>query len=289
MRHNSTTLTTESLVDLESLHFSVLMSIYSATRAGDLDRCLESLSVQSALPNEIVLVRDGPVDISVEHCIENYAQFFPFRHLHFPQNRGLGHALRDGLLACDHELVARVDSDDWSVPERFELQIAFLKQNPSISVIGGWLREHYQSSAGLVPVVRQTPVDYRSLKRAARRRNPINHPTVMFRKSHVLESGNYEPCQLFEDYFLWARMLVHGYHLANLPQVLAETKVDAEYFSRRGGTKYVRKELRLLEKLGEIGFFSFLDTSIFILSRLPIRLMPTGTRRRLYKLFLRNA
>ena len=162
------------------------MSIYAATRADDLDRCLDSLTTQSLVPQQIVLVRDGPVDTTVERCIENHSRNLPLYHLIYSKNRGLGLALRDGLLACDHELVARADSDDWSVPERFALQVDYLSMNPSISVIGGWLKEYYQSTTGPVPVVRQTPLDHGSLKRAGRRRNPINHPTAMFRKSHVV-------------------------------------------------------------------------------------------------------
>lgn len=268
--------------------FSVLMSIYAATQADDLHRCLESLAGQSLAPNQIVLVRDGPVDGSVEKYLENHARNLPLRQLQFPQNRGLGLALRDGLQACDYEIVARADSDSWSVPDRFAVQVDYLVNNPSISVIGGWMREYYQEAAGSIGVVRQTPLEHASVERAARRRNPLNHPTVMFRKSHVLGSGNYEPCLLFEDYFLWARMLMKGYHLANLPCVLVETDVNPGYFSRRGGIAYVRKELYLLQKLRNIGFLSLVDTGTFILSRLPIRLLPLAVRQRLYKAFLRN-
>ena len=270
------------------MQFSVLMSIYAATKADDLDRCLENLAAQSLAPDQIVLVRDGPVKSGIEQCIIRHSQNLPLHHLHFSQNRGLGLALRDGLQACDHEFVARVDSDDWSVPKRFSLQVDYLVNNPSISVIGGWLKENYQNASGPVSVVRQTPLEHRSVERAARRRNPLNHPTVMFRKSHVLASGNYEACLLFEDYFLWAKMLMSGYHLANLPYVLVETEVDLGYFSRRGGIAYVRKEIYLIQKLRKIGFLSSIDTGIFFLSRLPMRLLPLKVRQCLYKVLLRH-
>ena len=264
------------------------MSIYRATQANEMDRCLKSLSEQSLPPNQIVLVRDGPVEVSVEQCIKDHSRHLQIYHLHFPHNRGLGLALRDGLQACDHEFVARVDSDDWSLPERFALQLDYLLNNPSVSVIGGWLKEYYQDTAGPVGVVRQTPMCRSSIDRVARRRNPLNHPTVMFRKSHALSCGNYKPCLLFEDYFLWARMLMLGYQLANLPQVLVETQVGPQYFSRRGGIAYVRNELNLLKHLKAIGFLSSIDASIFILSRIPVRLLPLNIRQRLYKLFLRK-
>jgi len=270
------------------MQFSVLMSIYNATRADDLDRCLTSIAEQSIAPNQIVLVRDGPIHRSVEQCIEIHQNNLPIQQLNFAQNRGLGLALRDGLLACTHELVARVDSDDWSISKRFELQINYLSNNPSVSVVGGWLKEHYQATGAPIDVIRQTPLGHDSIVRFARRRNPLNHPTVMFRKSHVLASGNYETCLLFEDYLLWAQMLVLGYCLANLPTVLVETNVDLSYFSRRGGLSYTKKELYLLRKLKTIGFLSHVDAAIFILSRLPVRLLPLRLRHFLYKIFLRN-
>ena len=103
-------------------------------------------------------------------------------------------------------------------------------------------------------MIRPTPLEQMTLKRNARRRNPLNHPTVMFRKSHVLASGNYESCPLFEDYLLWVKMLVGRYHLSNLPKVLVETEIDTNYFARRGGLQNIRQEINLLSKLYKIGF-----------------------------------
>jgi len=270
------------------MKFSVLMSIYAATRLDDLERCLESLAQQTLQPDQIVLVYDGPVDACVENWIENRARQMPLYCLKFPTNRGLGPALRDGLIACKHDLVARVDSDDWSVPERFEIQVDHLLNNPSISVIGGWLKEYYPGISGSVGMIRRTPLEQMTLKRNARRKNPLNHPTVMFRKYHVLASGNYESCPLFEDYLLWAKMLMRGYHLSNLPKVLVETEIDTDYFARRGGLYYIRQEIHLLSKLYTIGFFSRSRSIIFFLSRLPMRLIPKRLRQHSYKLMLRG-
>jgi glycosyltransferase involved in cell wall biosynthesis len=272
------------------MSFSVLMSIYNATQAPELDHSLKSLAAQHLAPNQIVLVRDGPVQPKVEQCIEKYIGTLPFKHLHYSQNRGLGAALRDGLSACENELVARVDCDDRSVPQRFDLQVKYLADNPSISVIGGWMKEYYPQSQVGKPntAVRKTPIEPTSVTCSARRRNPLNHPTVMFRKAHVLASGSYQPCMLFEDYFLWIRMLVAGYHLANIPHVLVETEVDSNYFTRRGGMAYLKHELDLLGKVRKLGFFSRTDATIFVLSRLPMRLCSPKAREVLYRMLLRG-
>lgn len=271
------------------MSFSVLMSIYSATQADELDRCLKSLTMQELPTNQVVMVRDGPVDPDVEKCISKFSSRLPFEHLYFSSNRGLGCALHDGLNVCSNELVARVDSDDYSVPERFALQCDYLEENPLISVVGGWMKEHYLINGVSSVVVRQTPISTSNVAHTARRRNPVNHPTAMFRKSHVLQSGSYQPCLLFEDYFLWARMLMAGYQIANVPQVLVETHVDSEFFARRGGISYLNHEVHLLKKFRSIGFLSGANSAVFVLSRLPMRLAPLKLREQLYRVLLRKS
>ena len=265
------------------------MSIYSATQADELNLCLESLTMQELPTNQVVLVRDGPVHPDVEKCIAKFSSRLPFEHLYFSSNRGLGCALHDGLKVCSNELVARVDSDDYSVPERFALQWDYLEENPAISVVGGWMKEHYLIDDVSSVVVRQTPLSPSNVAHTARRRNPVNHPTAMFKKSHVLESGSYQPCLLFEDYFLWARMLMAGYQIANLPQVLVETHVGSEFFARRGGISYLNHELHLLKKFRSIGFISGVNSAVFVLSRLPMRLAPLKLREQLYRALLRKS
>lgn len=273
---------------MNTLPVSVLISIYSATTADELNQCFSSLSKQTNLADEIVLVWDGPVDSSVKACIEQHELVLPLHHYPIARHRGLGPALKDGLAACSNELIARVDSDDWSVPTRFEKQATFLCDHPEVSVLGGWLKEWYRLDNGRVSSIRKCPLDFHSINKTAKFRNPINHPTVMFRKSHVLSCGNYESCDFFEDYLLWAKMLKNGYALRNLPEIFVETQVDLSYFQRRGGLRYVKHELTLIKRLWNIGFLSVPHMIIFFLSRVPIRLLPSIIRKQLYRLFLRR-
>jgi len=270
------------------MQVSALLPIYHGARASELDVCLQSLAGQESPAAEVIIARDGPVSDSVEEKIRQYEGFLPLRHLFFPENRGLGATLNDAVLQCKHELIARVDADDRSLPHRFTDQIAFLQKNPQISLVGGWMRERYQTKAGRKHRARKTPSHPQEISRLARRRNPINHPTTMFRKSSVIASGNYQPCLMFEDYFLWARMLKRGFKLANLPDVLVETDVSTEYFSRRGGIDYFRHELHFLGQLRQMGFMSLKDAVIFVGTRLPVRLLPILLREQLYRNALRN-
>jgi glycosyltransferase involved in cell wall biosynthesis len=267
---------------------SVLLPIYHGASAPEIDVCLRSLVRQDSPAAEVIIARDGPVSDSVEEKIRQYESLLPLRHIFFAENRGLGATLNDSVLQCKYELIARVDADDQSLPHRFADQIIFLQNNPQISVVGGWMRERYKTKTGIKGRVRETPTQSQDVSRLARRRNPINHPTTMFRKSSVIESGNYQPCSMFEDYFLWMRMLQKGFKLANLPDVLVETDVNAEYFSRRGGIDYFRHELRFLCQLRKIGFMPLIDAIIFVLTRLPVRILPIALREHLYRNALRN-
>lgn len=268
--------------------FSVLMSVYRATKAPELGRCLSSIRDQSVIPDDIVIVYDGPVPEDVEQTINEFAETLPIQTLVFESNRGLGLALRDGLVTCSHELVARMDTDDVCLPRRFEMQLDYLRAHPEISLVGGLLRERYRDRNSVVSVERALPEEPEDVARLAKYRNPTNHPTVMFRKSHVLRVGGYVSFPLMEDYHLFSRMLVRGMSIANMPEVFVEAEPDEEFFRRRGGLGYFRQEIRLARAFREIGFHSGGDSVRFLLSRAPYRLLPTGVRRWMYTRFLRR-
>jgi glycosyltransferase involved in cell wall biosynthesis len=269
--------------------FSVLMSAYIGTRLDEIQACFESILSQCTTPAEIVIVFDGPVQADVEAYVRSLRDIGVtpvFRRTH----TGLGPALGNGLAHCNFELVARMDTDDICLPGRFECQSRFMAENPHISVVGGLLREHYTRVEERQPVVvtRRMPCDPAVIRGAAKLRNPINHQTAMFRKAHVTRVGSYTDFPWFEDYFLWARMIVAGYLLANLNRVFVETQVGPEYFKHRGGIKYLGHELRLARAFKRIGFHSAQDTVKFVASRTAFRIVPTSIRAQLYRGILRG-
>jgi len=269
------------------LNFSVLMSVYLGTKASELTTCFESLLSQTLPANEIVVVIDGPLTTETKHCLNQYCGRLPIKPLPFPTNRGLGLALRDGLVACENELIARVDSDDVSLPQRFQKQTMFMVENSAISIVGSALCETYYFRKTSTKVIRNVPKSSH-LGRSHRIRNPLNHPTVMYRKSHVLSCGNYENCNLFEDYLLWAKIIQNGYKVANLCDPLVETTVDNEYFKRRGGLKYIFDEIALCKRLLALNYFSKINAATFLCTRIPLRLIPNPWRKFIYLTLLRT-
>ena len=180
-----------------------------------------------------------------------------------------------------------MDTDDINIETRFRLQFQAFVQFPELSVVGGLMEE--KSPDGIQQMVRRVPNHHTEIHNAARFRNPLNHPTVMFRRADVIEAGNYQPMMWFEDYFLWARMLQKGYQFLNLDTVLVTTVVEPSYFDRRGGWQYLKREFALTRTLQHIGFHSPVDSGIFMLMRFLFRVMPNRLRSWLYIRALRQS
>ncbi|MDC1071580.1 glycosyltransferase [Gammaproteobacteria bacterium] len=271
--------------------FSVLLPIYLRADPCELQHCLQSLVSQTLLPDEVVVVEDGPITHELDAVLIDYSKKLNLVRHQCDKHRGLGPALQDGLLKCSFPLVARVDSDDTSVPERFQWQIEHLESNPQISIVGGVLCETLPSNSNqtnLFRLNRELPTDPDNLRHFAKYRNPLSHPTVMFRRCSVLAVGGYQDCPFFEDYFLWVRMLIGNKLLSNLERVLVHTTADNNYFSRRTGLSYRQAEWLFAEKLLKLGFHSRLENMFFRIFRIPLRFLSHEVIGGLYSRLLRK-
>jgi hypothetical protein len=213
--------------------------------------------------------------------------YLPVVVLKFPENRGLGAVLAEGILACNCQLVARVDTDDINLPHRFEKQHSAFLEGPKLSLVGGQMEEIYANDGGETSLLRSVPLATAEINSSSRYRNPINHPTVMFHRNDIIDVGNYQTMLCFEDYYLWIRLIMAGYSIINLDDILVETKVDSDYFGRRGGANYFKMEYRLANKFREIGFQTKFQSIEFLASRILFRIVPVRLRYWMYSRFLR--
>jgi glycosyltransferase involved in cell wall biosynthesis len=124
--------------------FSVLMSIYYKEAPDNLDQCLESLANQTVPANEIVIVKDGILPAGLEKTLLSWQEKLPLKIVGYEENKGLAYALNYGLDYCSHELVARMDSDDICLSDRFEKQISFFERNQDTVIVGTNLFEFYE-------------------------------------------------------------------------------------------------------------------------------------------------
>lgn len=271
------------------MKFSVLLSVYAKENPVYLEQALESVLCQTCMPNEIVLIEDGPLTSELYRGIEQYEKTYPsfFRRVPLKQNVGLGRALNQGVLACRYPFIARMDTDDIARPDRFEKQVSAFRANPELSLVGGWIEE-FSDSPDEIRSVRSVPLSHQDIVQYAKRRNPINHMTVMFRKQAVLEAGNYLPMDLSEDYYLWYRLIEKGFLLCNLSDILVSVRGGKEMIARRGGFQYWQSERELQQIFLTSGFISRQEYIRNITVRFFARMMPGIVRDLLYQKILRK-
>lgn len=272
--------------------FSVLMSVYFREDPIYLEEALISLVDQTVLPSEIVLVEDGPLTKELYDVISRCKMNFPIPlvSLALEKNMGLGMALNKGLALCEFDIVARMDSDDISANNRFELQYNFMLEHNEYAVVGASL-EDFHRIPGDLGVLRVLPQTGEKLLKYSKYRSPVNHATAMFKKAAILDSGNYDGDILFhEDYSLFIRLLRKGYKIFNMNDVLYYVRVGSgvEAIKRRTGSRYIKNEIKFLKfalKIGHLSYFEFLSSLIL---KVPIRMLPPRLVYLLYKNFFRK-
>ncbi len=226
-------------------NYSVLMSVYDREKPENLCLSINSILNQTIPPDEIVIVKDGILTSELDEVLEQYSMSNPiFNVIGYKENRGLGWALNYGLNYCRNELVARMDSDDIARHDRCEKQLKEFEKNSSLAIIGGDIAE-FMDSPNNIMAYRKVPTSDSEIKEYMKTRCPLNHMTVMFKKSAVIKAGNYQDCFWNEDYYLWIRMMEQDCIFANTGDVLVNVRIDANMYLRRGGKKYFYSELKL--------------------------------------------
>ena len=222
--------------------FSVLMSVYEKEKPDYFDLALRSIYEQTVKPDEIILVEDGPIPESLKNIVKKYQALYgkeKFKVIVSYKNQGLGVSLKLGTEFVSNEWIARMDSDDYSVPNRFENQLEAISKHPDVAVVGGQVKE-FETEIGNIVSQRKVPVDEGAIHKFMKWRSPFNHPTVMINKTKLLEVGGYIPYGNLEDYYLWARMVANNYSVMNVPDYLVYMRADGGMYARRGKLKNLK-------------------------------------------------
>jgi glycosyltransferase involved in cell wall biosynthesis len=279
----------ENIIDAE-YKFSVLMSVYYKENPNYFKEALDSILVnQSVIPNEVVLVQDGPLTQELDAVIDEFKEVFPDRIkiISLEKNGGLGKALNIGLTHCKYEIVARMDSDDISDKCRFEKQIKFLEDNKEVDIVGGSIAEFYDTYEKII-TERKVPRDMDSIIRMMKRRNPINHVSVMFKKSKVIRVGGYKHLPYLEDYYLWIRMVQDNAKIVNIEDVLVYVRTGENMYKRRGNKEYISGWYTLQKSMKKIGIINKFDIVVNMINIIGFIYTPAGVKEFAYKKFLRK-
>lgn len=277
--------------------FSVSMCVYDGDNAAHFDAALSSVIEQTLKPTEIVLTVDGPIPESIEAVIRKYQESLDesiaFKVIRLEKNVGHGEARRVCFDHCSCYLIALMDADDLSVPDRFKKQIQYFIEHPDVSVVGGNITEFITADDPLdisqkagSRIVPETDED---IKQYMKKRCPMNQVTVILKKEDITEVGGYIDWYCEEDYYLWIRLALAGKTFGNIPENLVNVRVGEEMYQRRGGLKYFKSEAgiqKLMLQKRMIGFPRFLINSgeRFVLQVL----MPNNVRGWVFQKLARN-
>ena len=269
--------------------YSVLMSVYYKENPEWFRESIESMMNQTVRTNDFVIVKDGKLTNELDEVISEYCKKYPdiFNIVELEKNMGLGLALATGVLKCKNELVARMDSDDYSVPDRCEKQLKKFNEDESLDIIGSSIAE-FIDDINNVKAYRILPEKHEEILKYAKRRNPFGHPSVMFKKSKLLEAGNYRSYYLVEDYDMWIRMIENGCTCYNFKDILVYMRISDDFYKRRGGSKYLKSMLKFKKEQYKKGFFSRKDYLISSGAHIFMCIIPNRCRNILYKKFLRK-
>lgn len=261
--------------------YSVLMSVYHKEKPEYLEESLLSVFNQTIKPDEVILVKDGPITTSLQNVINKFiSEYESFRVYTLEENKGLGYALNFGLKHCNNEIIFRMDTDDISIKERASFQLDYINKNNNVSILGSYIEE-FTDNRSDKQYIKQTPLSDGEIKKMLKRKNAMNHPSVVFKKSHILSVGGYIELKLNEDYYLWVRMAEKGFIFANLEEPLVKMRITDETYSRRGGFKYFITQNSIYKYMKEKDYITDFEYIRGYLIRYIFRVVLTNRLRKL--------
>ncbi len=265
--------------------FSVLISIYHNEDAKHFHRAMQSVwGEQTIKPNEIVLVEDGPLSDLLYKNISDWKEKLGdiFKVISLEENAGVGNAKYIGIEKCTNELIAVMDTDDVSLPNRFERQLTVFK-NKDIDVCGAWVGE-FEDDENKMASYRRTPEYHDEIVAFAKSRSPVNHPTVMYKKSAVLSAGNYTKYKTSEDYDLFVKLIINGAKFYNIQESLVNMRTGNNQAARRGGLKNAILEAGVQKEFYKMGFLNLYGLIRNVSIGFVVRILPGSLMKMVFKI-----
>lgn len=271
------------------MEYSVLMTVYKDDNPKYFDKALMSMVNQTKKPDEIVLVKDGPITKKLQEVIDRLDNLYPnlILQVSLPVNVGLGLALNEGIKKAKNDLLARMDADDISLPTRCEKQVQEFENNPELDIIGCPVKEFSGDITNIVGE-RNVPLSNDDIYKFAKKRDPFNHPTVMYRKSKVLEVGGYGDLRKNQDTDLWIKMLSNGAFCKNLSEYLVYFRFDENTYEKRKNWLNTKLLIRIRWNAFKSGFCTCYDFLIVAIAQIGIYILPTSFQKFIYSKILRR-
>lgn len=218
----------------EKPRISVIMSVYNSEKY--LCESIESILNQTYRGFEFIIINDGCRDNSL-NIIDNYARNDTRIKVISRENKGIAYSINEGLKIAKGELIARMDADDISFPERFEKQLNYFDIHEDVHIIGTFIemfgevdsKSKKEGEEFFNTLINQEQIENMFLKDCY-----LAQPTVMLRKSifDTLKGYNESYESIGEDYNLWLRAIKQGYKFAKLPEKLVKIRAHSNSTTR---------------------------------------------------------
>lgn len=268
-------------------NYSILTTVYVKENPDFLRQSIDSMLAQTVLTNDYVIVKDGPLNEELDEVLDDYSKKYPFIHLiTLPKNIGLGGALNFGIKACKNDLVARLDSDDISMPDRCELQLKAFEEHPEYAIVGSDMYEFNLDPDDIIAlkVMPHTPEE---LYRYGKRRNAFNHSSVMYRKSILAQYGYYSSRRRSQDVELFSKVLYGKHPCININKPLIKFRCGDTRVIRKKSWSNVRSDIEIFYHIYKMGYSSLLDFFYILSLQLGFFLLPAKIATFLYKRMFR--
>ena len=268
--------------------YSVLMTVYNGDNPDYFALSLDSMLNQTLSPEEIVIVKDGAINDKLQDVINQRLNGnIKINQVQLEKNVGLGLALNEGIKVITSELIARMDADDYSLPERCELQVKEFFKNPELDIVGYPVDEFVDDPDNVVGK-RDVPLTNDEIYKYAKRRDPFNHPTVMYKKKTVESVGGYSDYRKNQDTDLWIRMLQNNAICLNIDKRLFRFRFDSGTYKKRKSWINTKILIKIRYDAWKSGFNSFFDFFVVAISQMGVYVLPVWFQKFLYKTFLRR-
>ena len=269
--------------------YSVLMSLYVKEKPEYLVQAIDSMLNQTSKPNEIIIVKDGPLNDELDEIVDKFKKDNSelFTVVKNEKNLGLGLALNEGLRVARNDLVARMDTDDISKPDRCEKQLEVFEKNPELAIVGSWVDE-FSTSPDEIISTRKVPELNKDIYNFAKKRSAFNHPAVMYRKSKVLENNGYSDLRRNQDVDLFGRMLFAGCQAYNIQEALLWFRSNNDLSKRRKSWENTKSYINTIKRFWKMGYSSFWNYLSVAIAQTGMFLMPVKMQNWMYRKFLRK-
>ena len=269
--------------------YSFLMSVYKKENPKYLEKSIQSMLNQTIKPDEIIIVKDGPLTKQLDTVITRYEKQNKklFKIIQLKKNIGLGLALNEGIKKSKNELIARMDSDDISKPERCEKQLKQFSKNKNLSICGTNIEEFYETTDNIIGR-RIVPESSSDIYEFGKRRSPFNHPTVMYKKKAVIDNNGYSDLRRNQDVDLFGRMMYSGCYAYNVEESLLYFRANSQLTKRRKSCENTKSYIGTIKRFWKMGYSSFTDYIAVLIMQTIVFICPEKIQYFIYKRFLRK-